>query len=38
MAEILYAMGEMAETKFGESCHENTQINRDFNSLTSIYI
>jgi len=26
MAEIFSAMGEMAKTKFGESCHENTQL------------
>jgi len=25
-AEILSAIGEMGETKFGESCHENTQL------------
>jgi len=26
MAEILSAMAEMEETKFRESCHENTQL------------
>jgi len=35
MAEILSSMGEIAkkgETKFRESCHENTH-NRDVNNL-----
>jgi len=26
MAELLSSIEEMAETKFGESCHENTQL------------
>jgi len=31
-------MAERGEIKFGENCHENNQLIRDFNSLKPIYI